>query len=134
MEEENSLAGRVLKGRYFPRSQMEESNIDYCPGYASRSIMSVKDLIQKGSRWRIGNGKKVKVYENRWIPTSLGFRFRSTRNILPENCEVEDLMDTELKTWNCELIYQEFEYEEATHIASISISDGVLEDKRIWHF
>lgn len=134
MENENSLDGRMLKGRYFPKTNLEESNTSFCPSHAWRSIMSAKDLVQRGVRWRVGNGNQIRIYKDGWIPANPGFKVRSPRISLHENPKVEDIIITDLHIWNRDLIFQEFENEEDIYIVSIPISGGDLEDTRIWQF
>lgn len=48
-----------------------------------------------GLKWNIGNGKKVKVWKHRWLPTPESFKVVSPK---PENTELEcmeQLMDLE---------------------------------------
>ena len=33
-----------------------------------RSLASARDLIGKGSRWRVGNGNKIRIWQDNWIP------------------------------------------------------------------
>lgn len=82
MNNEDSLLGTVFKGRYYPRISIEESLVGYAPSYAWRSILSARDLIYKGARWKIGNGEKVRVKLDRWAPEEFDFRVRGMmRNI-----------------------------------------------------
>lgn len=89
LEEENSLAGRVMKGRYYPRTNLENSNSGFRSSYAWRSIQCAKELVQRGSRWRIGNGKTVRVFDDRWIPCNPGFKVRSPRINLSGSCVIQ---------------------------------------------
>ncbi|XP_058768236.1 uncharacterized mitochondrial protein AtMg00310-like [Vicia villosa] len=102
---ENSLMNRVMKGRYFPRTAVDKSCSGYAPSYAWRSILSAQDLVHKGARWRIGNGAQVKVFEDRWLPSNQGFKVKSQRRYLAEDCTVSDLIDEDLKTWRRELVF-----------------------------
>lgn len=49
----NSLLGRVLKGRYYPRSSILEATLGYNPSYVWRSILSARALVESDTRWRI---------------------------------------------------------------------------------
>jgi hypothetical protein len=35
-----------------------------------KSILHGRDLLKEGLVWRIGNGQKIKVWEDNWIPRS----------------------------------------------------------------
>ncbi|XP_058768576.1 uncharacterized protein LOC131642328 [Vicia villosa] len=134
MECESSLVGRVFKGRYFPRSSVDKSCSGFSPSYAWRSILSAREIVHKGSRWRIGDGNQIKVYEDRWLPSSTGFKVQSHRRMLPEDNRVADLIDEDLKIWKRDIIFQAFDHEEAVQIVSIPLTRGPLRDKMIWHF
>ncbi|GJR86482.1 reverse transcriptase [Tanacetum coccineum] len=55
----NTLAGKVLKARYFPRSSFFDSFLDakagYRPSYFWRSFIAVKDIIDQLIQWLRGN-------------------------------------------------------------------------------
>ena len=70
------------------------------PSYAWRSILAVKEIIVKGSRWCVGNGQKVHIWEDRWIP-----RPDSFSAIIPCIPQVEaklvvNLIDVDKKIWD----------------------------------
>jgi hypothetical protein len=44
----HSLAGQILKAKYFPRVDFFGASLGRRPSFAWRSIMSSKDLIQEG--------------------------------------------------------------------------------------
>lgn len=56
----SSLAARVLKGKYFPRSSLWEATIPPTASYTWRSILSARELLQHGSKWVIGDGHCVR--------------------------------------------------------------------------
>jgi hypothetical protein len=49
-----SLITRLLKAKYFPRSDYFGASIGHNPSYVWCSIWSVKDLIRRGFQWSIG--------------------------------------------------------------------------------
>lgn len=63
----------VLKARYFNNSSVLEAKCGYRPSFVWRSILWGRELIRKGIRWRIGNGSRVRVYNDPWIPTPSTF-------------------------------------------------------------
>lgn len=97
-----TLAARTLKARYFPRSSFFDAKIGYQPSYIWRSFLSVKDIVRKGCKWNIGDGRRVNVWNDFWVDDyrSLGPK--------PDNCEVDqvrDLLNIEGDGWNHELLY-----------------------------
>ena len=53
----NSLFYRVFQAKYFPIS----ATLGTKPSYAWRSLFAAQQIVRKGSRWRIGNGAKVRI-------------------------------------------------------------------------
>ncbi|XP_030949032.1 uncharacterized protein LOC115972957 [Quercus lobata] len=90
-----SLAHRVLKARYFLNSNFLEAQIGKKPSYTWRSLMDAKEVLRRGLRWNIGNGRRAKIWADRWIPILNSFMVASPK---PQNFEgelVETLLDCE---------------------------------------
>ncbi|XP_058787163.1 uncharacterized protein LOC131661587 [Vicia villosa] len=106
----------------------------YNPSYAWRSIMGAREVVERGARWQIGNGEKVNILKDRWIPGNNGFKLLYGANNLKENARVCDLIDRDLGGWKKEVIREKFSQEEAKMIVSIPLSRIPTDDKIIWHF
>ncbi|CAJ2674143.1 unnamed protein product [Trifolium pratense] len=63
----NSLAAKLVKARYFPRSSLLEASLGYNPSFAWRSIWKARQIILRGCRWRIGSGDKILVIYDPWL-------------------------------------------------------------------
>lgn len=85
-----------------------------------------------GSRWRIGNGEKVKIWGDKWLPTLSTFRVSSPRLFLDPDSRVGELITAEETSWNFEAISALFMPHEAEVIRSIPLSIRLPEDKLIW--
>lgn len=93
----------MFKGRYYPRGNIEDNSVGYNPCYVWQRILSVRGVVQRGSWWRIGDGARVKVMKDNWIPSSPDFKLvQPTRNI-NEDAKVSDLIDSDLGMWNKDL-------------------------------
>ncbi|XP_058761484.1 uncharacterized mitochondrial protein AtMg00310-like [Vicia villosa] len=130
---DGSLVERFFKGRYYPRSSIAEAGLGYKPSYAWRSIYSSRDAVLKGSRWRIGNGERVKIWTDNWIPSLSSFKPLSP--LVPQNTNVlvSSLIDSDLCCWKMDSLKELFGKSDVAHIASIPISKMVLEDKLVWN-
>ncbi|GJR53597.1 reverse transcriptase [Tanacetum coccineum] len=62
-----TLAGKVLKACYFSRSSFLDAKGGYHPSYIWRSFIAVKELVRKGYKWNISNGRSVNVWEDFWL-------------------------------------------------------------------
>ncbi|XP_058756012.1 uncharacterized protein LOC131629231 [Vicia villosa] len=91
-------------------------------------------MVESGTRWRIGDGSKVKIWYDNWIPTNPGFKALSPRRGIEENAMVNVLIDSESGRWKTDILSEVFNQNEAAQIASIPLSSRLREDKRIWHF
>ncbi|XP_059433934.1 uncharacterized protein LOC132167054 [Corylus avellana] len=60
VEEPDSLASKILKAKYFPKSSLREAKVTSRPSLAWRSILSAKELFFAGLNWRIGNVRDFK--------------------------------------------------------------------------
>lgn len=83
--------------------------------------MSAKEVVLDGSRWRVGDGSKVKVWGDNWFLNNVGFKVISASRGMNHETLVDELIDTDLGCWKTSLLKEWFESWEASKIASISI-------------
>ena len=50
-----------------------------CPSLAWKSLDFAQVIIQRGTTWRVGNGKDVKVWKDNWIPKPISFQVQTCR-------------------------------------------------------
>ncbi|XP_039685651.1 uncharacterized protein [Medicago truncatula] len=99
-----SLITRLLKAKYFPRSDYFGASIGHNPTYVWRSIWSAKDVIRRGFQWSIGTGEHIPVWDHPWI-SNVARILPSTHHQLEwPSIIVSDLLITPQKQWNMELI------------------------------
>lgn len=63
--------------------------------------MATMMIVEKGSRWVIGNGEQVSIWKDRWLPTPNSFRVVSPKPPQAESELVTNLIDKERGTWGC---------------------------------
>jgi hypothetical protein len=68
VQDPNFLVSQVLKAKYFPHGYFLYFDLGNRPLYVWRSLLSAKELLQEGLVWRIGDGKSIKIWHDRWIP------------------------------------------------------------------
>ena len=98
LHEKDSLFYRVFKEKYFPNNSIFEAKCS-SGSFAWKSILWSRDLIEKGSSWRIGTGKSVKIYKDAWLP-SLDGRISSPTSLLSPDSTVDSLIDSVSGWWN----------------------------------
>lgn len=131
LEFPNSLIARMLKARYFQDSNFMEAQMGSYPSYTWRSLVWGIELLHHCSRWCIGNGQAIRVYNDAWIPKERFFRVHS-QPTLPLNSLVNSLI-SEGGCWDVEKVYNHFEWQKARAIFSIPLLRD-RNDCRIWHF
>lgn len=100
--------------------------------YAWQSILYGQDVIQRGARWRIGSGRKVRVWQHHWLPRKHPPLLCSPVVEGFENATMDLLIDAETRTWNEELVDGLFAPEEAELIKRIPLARGSAEDILFW--
>jgi hypothetical protein len=58
----------VLQAKYFPTDNLLEIRVKVGISYTWWSILKGIELLKEGLIWRIGDGTKVKIWEDPWIP------------------------------------------------------------------
>ena len=70
----NSLIARIYKAKYFPFSDILSAKLGCSPSYAWRSIFNSLEVIRRGIRWRVGNGKLIHIWEDKWLPNPTTYK------------------------------------------------------------
>ena len=65
LHNKTSLFYKVFNARFFPNMEALDTRMG---SYAWKSILIGRDVIQRGSRWRVGNGEKINIWQHRWLP------------------------------------------------------------------
>ena len=59
LHNKTSLFYKVFNARFFPNMEALDTRMG---SYAWKSILIGRDVIQRGSRWRVGNGEKISIW------------------------------------------------------------------------
>ena len=94
--------------------------------------MAAKAIMERGSRWAIGNGEKVSIEEDHWLPTSEAFKVVSLKPPQAESELVAELIDMDRQNWDVAKIRGMFLPHEANVILRIPISPRLPRDSLIW--
>jgi ribonuclease HI len=126
-----SLCFRVLKGRYFPNEDFWSSGCPRSASYTWRSLMFGKKLLHKGLLWRVGDGKKISLTRDNWIPDSVPGTI--CRNVTGEEDKtVNHLFSSDGKAWNEVAVREMFPEDLAAKILKIPISSEGCSDFASW--
>jgi hypothetical protein len=99
-----SLITRLLKAKYFPRSDYFGASLGHNPSYVWRSIWSAKDVIRRGFQWSIGTGERIPVWDHPWLSNAARILPSTRQHLDWPSMTVSDLLVTPYKQWNMDLI------------------------------
>lgn len=94
--------------------------------------MSTIELLKEGLVSRVGDGKSIHIWNDRWLPTPTSFSVQSPPRVISADSVVSVLIDSELRVWNTSLINVVFSMEEAKVIATIPLSPTLPLDRIVW--
>lgn len=129
-----SLAARVIKARYYPNSSFLEASRGSNPSYIWSSLLETKDIIRRGTRWRVGNGSSIHIWGDNWLPDNLNAKVTTPQYPLMLNATVDYLLQNDGLDWDHEIIEEIFNPRDARLIMSIPISRNRPANKTIWAF
>lgn len=126
----DALLNCILKAWYIPRN----SPLGSVPNYTWRGIHMAKDLIGRGTRWKVGDGSRVRMLGDNWLNDDKSFWIHSPAIPTFEDMVVSDFYVPETWSWNRDLIEKVFLEEDALRIFKTSPSPIGVPNKIIWHF
>lgn len=101
MTNPNLLVSKVLRAKYFPRESILKCNVAKNASWIWQSFMWARDLIQIGTRKRVGNRKSTNIWEDSWLPGDSSGRVSTSKPLIGGSKKVEDLI-SKLR-WNTNL-------------------------------
>ncbi|KAA3471107.1 reverse transcriptase [Gossypium australe] len=128
----DSLVTRVFKAKYFLDSNFRNSHLGRSSSYVWHNIWATKDTLEKGLIWKVGTGKNISVFEDTWIPNYDNVRLTSGVGNL-QFVKVTELINSNEREWNRELIGNTFPEAEAELILRIPLAMEPHEDLLAWN-
>ncbi|GAA0148917.1 hypothetical protein LIER_08228 [Lithospermum erythrorhizon] len=62
-----SPLAKVYKAIYFSDGDYWTSTLGPKPSFTWRSLLSVRDIMKRAIRWKIGDGRTIRIWENNWL-------------------------------------------------------------------
>ena len=94
--------------------------------------MAAQDIVQKGRRWQVGNGRSIMIWKDKWLSSPSTYEVVSPVNNIPEDSRVVELIDEEKGAWKTDLVCNVFLPHEADLICGIALCTNLPEDKQVW--
>lgn len=65
-----SLVSQILKCKYFQHKSIFDAKLGYNPSFIWHSLYSSIELVREWSFWRVGNGHKIRVWMDEYLPAT----------------------------------------------------------------
>ena len=98
-----SLLYKVFSAKYFPSGSIFDAKMAK-GSYAWQSILKARQVMEKGMIWRIGDGKKTRIFHDNWIPGVFPLKAAARSQEFLDDSVVSSLIDAETGEWNEQLI------------------------------
>jgi len=72
------------------------------------SLWSSIDIVKDGILWRVEDGRAIKVWQDRWLPSPSSYKVQSLLKNLPYDANVNQLIDADSGSWNRDMIFYSF--------------------------
>lgn len=128
----SSLAAKVLKAKYYPDTSFIDARKTSNPSFIWSSLYETRDIIRKSTRWRVGNGESIKIWEDNWLPNNLNPKITTPQYPFLLNATLDYLIQTNDKDWDRGIISDIFNSRDARLILSIPIARKMHADRQIW--
>jgi hypothetical protein len=128
----NSLVVQTFKEKYNRDCPFMEALLGRNPSYAWRSIWNAKPLLGERMVWRVGDGRSIHVWGDKWLPMKVTHEVQSPIRILEEDAKVSALIDEDTKWWNVPLVEAIFDAEEANAICGLPFCPSTQPNKLVW--
>jgi hypothetical protein len=127
-----SLCARVLRAKYYPEGDILRAAPGRNMSYTWRSILKGVDVLKTGIVWRIGDGGKINLWDDPWLP-----REPSRKPVTPRGqnllSKVSDLINPITGWWDEDLVRQTFVEQDMDIILATPVHTE-LDDLIAWHY
>ncbi|XP_057808453.1 uncharacterized protein LOC131022930 [Salvia miltiorrhiza] len=100
IQNESSLLTHSLKARYFPRTNILLAGKAHNPSFAWTSLLVGRDLLENGIAWRLGDGARIRVGKDVWLPDGRGFYRTAQVPLGREDTRVQEMLDANAYEWD----------------------------------
>jgi hypothetical protein len=122
----DTLCAQLLKAKYYPNGILIDTVFSGNGSSTWHAIEYGLELLKQGVIWRVGNGAKIRVWRDPWIPSADNHLPKSERG----RCRYRWVSDflSQNGTWNVQRLHEYFREEEVSEILKIRTSSRGEED------
>jgi hypothetical protein len=130
IEDPNSLCAKVLRAKYYPDGDILQAGPKTGSSFTWQSILAGLTTFKRGYIWRVGDGEKIDIWNDPWIPSSPNRRIQSQRGhtLLTK---VSQLMNEDGQ-WDEQIIESIFNSVDVNRILQIPINNQGFSDFIAW--
>jgi hypothetical protein len=120
----SSLCARVLKAKYYPHRNLLDTIFTSDPSPVWKGVKFSLRLLKEGIINRIGNGSKTQILRDNWIPRDCGLGITALKKNSRRRW-VNQLIDSETRSWNDHIIQDLFLEHDVQAILSIKLHNKI---------
>ena len=94
--------------------------------------MERKRVIDQGAYWRVGDGKSIDIWRDRWINKPLDFKPQQRDFNMPTPMTIDKFILPETRNWNLDMIKELFHMSDVSFVTQLHLSHKTKIDKMIW--
>ena len=128
----DSLIAKIMEWKYYLEGSILTASVGLNPSFAWRSIHGLCGLLNEGLIWRVRNGKIIRIWQERWLPNASTYKVISPPTVLDPLATVSELIRTNTRWWDIELLSRIFTREEVDLIQTMPVSSTTNEDILVW--
>jgi hypothetical protein len=121
----------VLRAKYYPNDDILTAGPKTGSSFTWQSIVAGLATFKRGYIWRVGNGEKINIYTDPWIPSSPDRRVITPRGAVVLS-KVAKLIDPSTGLWDEDLIRSLFCAVDANRILLIPLNNQAFDDFIAW--
>ena len=134
LHNKDTLFYKIFKARFFPHCSFMEAKESTTRSYAWKSILKGREVIKMGARFRVGNGKNIKIWQHHWLPIKHPPLVTSPIIKSMEDTTVDCLIDETTGNWDAEMLKGVLIPAKAELAKKIPFARSQTEDFLFWPF
>lgn len=132
MQNETLLSHQILKAKNFKTLSPERAIGSRRDSYLWRGLLAGKVLVDEGYMWRVGNGKKIHIWQDRWLVDAPNLRPEVPYTSFAIPIKVANLIDSISREWIMDDDRTWFNADDIKRIEQIHLPRRPCDDCKVW--